>query len=172
MNHAERLKKAIADAAARLSMYRVGENEVHYPGDLYVCDDGIEGSVEWLHVRDCPDDNDLVLLVPVDDFPLEGCCDVNLDHCQQRPMVARCGAAVWVPKKGLLKVAQRVTRILDGVTEVSTMMAHMARGEIERETDVDDDPEYEHWMWQVLKGGRNISRQMYEGWEKKKGLYQ
>ena len=59
----------------------------------------VDAALEWLVVREHPDDPDLLLVAPADDFPLAGTPDVVLPHeLVGRPLTARCGEGLWLPR--------------------------------------------------------------------------
>lgn len=100
-NRTNRLRRAIADAARMLESdppRPPDRPQGPAPGDLYVFDVPVDGSVEWLVVRPHPDDPALVLLAPADDFPLAGCADVPLEpDFIDHPLTVRCGESAWLP---------------------------------------------------------------------------
>lgn len=146
------LKDAIAFAAKRLEERkekmdgRVGPT---IPGDLYVFDIEETLAVEWLVVRSHPDEPGLVLMVPVDDFPLVGPADIDLWPFEEinRLMIVRCGQAVWLP----IRCCEVKTDFIreEPLLAVRRMMAALARGKITTppaKTKVDADPAYHEWM--------------------------
>src|SRR5262245_60598791 len=102
----ERLRRAVADASRRLeyqSEHRHNRSACPIPGDLYVFETPVDAVIEWLVVRPHPDDSALLLLAPVDDFPLVGRSDVPLKpEFIDRPLTVRCGEAGWVPATACL----------------------------------------------------------------------
>src|SRR5262249_53895148 len=90
----ERLRRAVADASGRLEVHSRDQPTSlggPMPGSLYVFGTPVEAMVEWLVVRPHPDDSLLVLLAPVDDFPLVGPADLPLHpEFTDRPLVVRC----------------------------------------------------------------------------------
>src|ERR1700736_3402209 len=91
----ERLRRAIAEAAARLARSEgrlSGRTGPPAPGDLYVFPLEGDAAPEWLVVREHPADRDVLFLVPADGFPLAGTPDVELaEESGGRPLTARCG---------------------------------------------------------------------------------
>jgi hypothetical protein len=77
----ERLRRAAAAAVARLQKARdlsARRSGPPIPGDLYVFPVSESAALEWLVLRAHPDDPDLLLVIPCDDFPLAGTADVPL----------------------------------------------------------------------------------------------
>lgn len=155
------MKRAITIAAAEIaaaaeSLTRsagsiAADRALPSPGDFYVFDTGDEVGIEWLVVRAHPDDPDLILLAPIDDFPLAGTPDLVLPV--ERPMTVRCGQTDWFPKS-LFTQRLRVGTIPDDVIAlVKRRLADLARGRAITPTDpsVDFDPEYEDHMDNVEK---------------------
>jgi hypothetical protein len=123
------------------------------PGDLYVFDTGQEVAIEWLVVRAHPDDPDLILLAPVDDFPLAGTPDLVLPvERVGRPMTVRCGETDWFPR-ALFQPDLRVDTIPDDLLAlVRRRLADLARGRALPEAQaIDLDPEYEDWLAEVAQ---------------------
>jgi hypothetical protein len=123
------------------------------PGDLYRFHLGTDAAPEWLVVRTHPDDPQLLLAVPVDDFPLAGVPDIVLPpELLPRPLTARCGQGQWVPA-GHLVPPQRVGVVPAAVVQmVRRKVADLARGQVsasEEQQGTDLDPEYGAWMAQV-----------------------
>jgi hypothetical protein len=124
------------------------------PGDLYVFDTGQDVAIEWLVVRAHPDDPDLILLAPVDDFPLAGTPDLVLPvERVGRPMTVRCGETDWFPRS-LFTPDLRVDSIPDDLLAlVRRRLADLARGRAlePQAPTIDLDPEYEDWLAEVAQ---------------------
>jgi len=122
-------------------------------GDIYLFKSKRAGvGLEWLVVRSCFGDNDLVLLAPVDCFCLFGTPDLKFSiGLSKREMVVRCGETDWFPRF-FLKPANRVGAIgNDLITLVKKKLANLARAEFPQddneEFEFDDlDPNYGEWM--------------------------
>jgi hypothetical protein len=118
-------------------------------------------ALEWLVLRAHPDDPDLLLVLPCDDFPFAGTADVLLpaDPAEHR-LTARCGQGLWIPA-ALLDARRRIgSRPGDGLRPVRRKLADLARGRItgtEEQHAADADPEYEDWMG-VVEGARERLR--------------
>uniref|UniRef100_A0A7C4QQ30 Uncharacterized protein n=1 Tax=Schlesneria paludicola TaxID=360056 RepID=A0A7C4QQ30_9PLAN len=159
----EKLRTAIAAAAESLSrsLGRIAaDRPVPSPGDLYVFDVGRDDvGVEWLVVRVHPDDSEMYLVVPVDDFPLAGTPDLVLPEDRVgRPMIVRGGEADWFPRS-LFTPKFRVGALPDDVLLlVRKLMADLARGRVAAPADptVDGDPEYEDWLADVAQARENL----------------
>src|SRR5690242_17415698 len=97
-SRSELLRDAIAEASDSLRTVSpdvTSSDARGVAGHLYVFH--VEVALEWLMVREHPDDEMLALLVPCDDFPLVGSCDVRVPlDLIDRPLIARCGEAIWL----------------------------------------------------------------------------
>lgn len=153
----DRIRAAIAAAAESLPRSAgpvAADRALPSPGDLYVFDAGDEVGIEWLVVRAHPDDPELILLAPIDDFPLAGTPDLVLPaESVGRPMTVRCGETDWFPKS-LFTPRLRVGTISDDVVAmVKRRLADLARGRaLTPELPAADfDPEYEDQMAEVAQ---------------------
>ncbi len=153
---ADRIRMAIADAAEQLArppVQAVGR-DTPTPGDLYVFDAGEDVGLEWLVVRLHPDDPDLLLLAPADDFPLVGTPDVALPHeLIGRPLSVRCGETDWFPAS-LCTPRLRVGAVPEhALGLVCQRLADLARGRAipSGDASIDFDPEYEEWIGDVAR---------------------
>ncbi|MBI1918223.1 MAG: hypothetical protein HYS12_26320 [Planctomycetes bacterium] len=137
------------------------------PGDFYRfrLDTGTEP--EWLIVRAHPDDPQLLLVVPVDDFPLAGPPDEVLPPGPgDRPRVARCGQALWLPAGHLLPPLQAGTVPEEVVRLVRRKIAELARGQVvatAKQQLADHDPSYERWLAGVEQARRRLQARVDEG---------
>ena len=143
----ERMQAAIRRAmttvaAADLERDRIKDQPLG-PGDLCVwphTDPTV--LIEWLIVREHPDDPTVILTVPVDDCPLVGTVDVQLDD----RLVARCGESAWIPQDRF-RAEWRVRRVDPGdLAAVRSMLAGLARGKLPGGHGDELDPEYADWM--------------------------
>jgi hypothetical protein len=148
----DRIRTAIAAAAESLPRSAgsvAADRALPSPGDLYVFDAGNEVGIEWLVVRAHPDDPELILLAPIDDFPLAGTPDLVLPAERVgRLMIVRCGQTDWFPKS-LFTPRLRVGTIPDDVVAlVKRRLADLARGRAltSKVPAADFDPEYEDQM--------------------------
>lgn len=117
------------------------------PGDVYVLPCGVNITVEWFVVRVHPDDATLVLVVPLDDFPLIGSDDIDVTG--YRPTWrARCRFSVWIPRS-ICEPRLRTDCIPQELPKIRTRLADLARGRSSVATtsqqNVDDDIAYENW---------------------------
>lgn len=154
---ADRIRSAIKVAADNLNQTAAlvkGDHEGPSPGDLYVFDAGEEVGVEWLVVRSHPDDPELILLAPTDNFPLVGTPDLIVPlEIIGRPMAVRCGETDWFPNT-LFNPRLRVGTISgDAVALVKRRLAEFARGRplTSSATTSDLDPEYEDWIADIAQ---------------------
>jgi hypothetical protein len=161
----ERLQRAINDASRRLeSQPHHGQNLAPspVPGCLYVFNTGPAAAIEWLVVREHPDDPGLVLLAPADDFPLVGRSDVPLKpEFLERPLTVRCGESAWVPATACPEHLQVGTVPSEAVTLVRRKLAALARGSVPDEPGalrIDLDPEYATWLEQVALARQAIEQ--------------
>ena len=70
------------------------------PGDIMMLQSPRnEEAVRWIVVGPHVEDEDLVLCVPADVFPLIGTADVEVpDSAACGPLSLRCGASLWIPR--------------------------------------------------------------------------
>ncbi len=132
-------------------------------GKLYIFDLVTDRSIEWLVVRDLQDGESYVQVVPCDDTPLIGCCDVAVCHDRalegQAKMFARCGVSLWCGMSDLF--SHRMTAVGDVSSEelsnVRKRLAEIARGIIPVSTPDDDDLEYIELCGELDKLGLFLS---------------
>ncbi len=157
---ADRIRSAIAEAARKLAE-QAGPSIGHdtpVPGDLYVFEAGEYVGLEWLVVRFHPDDSSMLLLAPVDDFPLAGTPDLILpSDSVGRPLTVRCGETDWFPAslcESRLRVGAIPEKILGLVRQ---RLADFARGRSLGAGDpsIDLDPEYEEWIGEVAQASKD-----------------
>jgi hypothetical protein len=149
----ERLRQAVADAARKLALQPQRpaiQPSGPVPGDLYVFGTASDPGLEWLVVRSHPDDPDLALLAPADDFPLAGLADVTLPtELAGRPLTVRCGEAAWLPAAACPEHLRTGMVPDEAVRLVRQKLAALARGAQSAEsssTPADADPEYTAWL--------------------------
>lgn len=134
-------------------------------GRLLVCDLPTDVTVEWLEVRRDADAG--ILLVPTDDGPFCGACDVRLEVAdfqgiRQAYRFARCGVSVWVTPEDLGRCGPIEVGAVsaDELKEVRQVLADLARGRPMPDASADNDPEYWHLTAELerlgllLTGGR------------------
>ena len=130
-------------------------------GDLYVFDTkNDELGVEWVVVRDHPEDPSWVLVVPIDTFFLIGTPDIALPV--DEIMVARCGQSDWFPK-AMFDSHLRVGAISDVVLGlVKQRLADLARGRDINpvESSVDYDPEYENHIEEIERARQTLLKEV------------
>src|SRR5947208_4386093 len=136
-------------------------------GDLYLFRLDTEIEPAWLIVRAHPDDPQLLLVVPVDDFPLAGPPDEVLPPGREgRPQVARCGQALWLPAGHLLPPLWAGTVPEEIVRMVRRKIAELARGQVVATTEqelADHDPSYERWLAGVEQARRRLQARVDGG---------
>jgi hypothetical protein len=152
-NQINRLRQAVAKVAERMTRATARESARSgppSPGDLYVFDAGEEVALEWLVVRQHPDDSGILLLAPCDDFPLAGTTDVQIPReLVDRPLNVRCGEALWVPLHFCQSRLRTGSVPEEPLRLVRKRIADLARGRIEgseKDCQTDADPEYEDWL--------------------------
>jgi hypothetical protein len=146
----DRLQRAVKEAAEKLAREPFPADDPSRPptpGDLYVFHCATDAGLEWMIVREHPDEPDLLLAVPADDFPLVGTPDVVLPV--GRSLTARYGESAWLPKRAFVSRLRVGAVPPDALVLVRRKLADLARGRIsatddQREADID--PEYEEWM--------------------------
>lgn len=164
-NRMERLQNGIAEAIQRLE-FQPKRPDDHspspQPGDLYVFDTGVEGTVEWMVVRPHPDDAGIVLLAPADDFPLAGRPDVSLKpEFINRPLTVRCGETVWIAVTACPEHLHVGFVPDEAVTLVRQKLAALARGSLMDDRGaarVEADPEYRAWLSQIAIAREAVER--------------
>jgi hypothetical protein len=153
---ADRIRVAIAEAAEKMARQGVqpGGRDAPTPGELFVFEAGEDVGLEWLVVRFHPDDPNLLLLAPMDDFPLAGTPDLPLPHdLVGRPLTVRCGETDWFPA-GFCSPRLRAGAIPErALSLVRQRLADLARGRTTATGDgsVDFDAEYEEWIREVAR---------------------
>jgi hypothetical protein len=158
---ADRIRIAVAKAAAELAKQAglAAGRATPEPGDLYVFDAGEEIGLEWLVVRFHPEDPGMVLLAPVDDFPLAGTPDLILPwEAAGRPLTVRCSETDWFPA-GLCSSRLRVGSLPEQtLASVRQRLADFARGRTLATEDAssDFDPEYEEWIGEVARARTSL----------------
>jgi hypothetical protein len=164
-NRLDDLRRAVAEAAEALARETAhGGDQSASPsvGDLYVFDLAVDAAIEWLVVREHPDDPGLLLMVPADDFPLAGTPDVALPHdLIGRPFTLRCGEGLWLPRSLCLPRLRVGTVPDEGVRAIRRKLAELVRGQAVGSDDqrsVDVDPEYETWIDLVAQARELLQR--------------
>lgn len=152
----DRIRTAITTAAESLSRatQSVAVGHAPSPGDLYVLDAGQEIGIEWLVVRRHPDDPKLILLAPVDDFPLAGTPDLILpDDGAGRSMTVRCGETDWFPETLCIAQLHVGTISGEGLALVARRLADLVHGRrlTSEVPESDFDPEYEDRMAEIAR---------------------
>lgn len=130
------------------------------PGDLYVFDiKNDELAVEWVVVRDHPQNPNWVLVVPIDTFFLVGTPDLVLPD---EIWVARCGQSDWF-EKSMFDPTLRVGAISNDVLKlIKQRLADLARGRDINpvESSVDYDPEYEDHINEIEKARQALLKEV------------
>jgi hypothetical protein len=153
---ADRIRVAIAEAAEKMARQPVQltGRDTPSPGDLYVFDAGEDVGLEWLVVRFHPDDSGLLLLAPMDDFPLVGTPDLALPReLVGRPLTVRCGETDWFPAS-LCAPRLRAGAVPEpALVLVRQRLADLARGRpiTTEDESIDFDAEYEEWIGEVAR---------------------
>ncbi len=161
----ERLHQAIAETARDLELAAARAAQRTGPpaaGDLFVFDTGEDAALEWLVVREHPDDPRLLLLAPGDDFPFVGPPDVELPRdVVGRPLTIRCGEALWVPDRFCQPRLRTDSVPLEKLRLVRRKIADLARGrtdESKEQRQVSADPEYEDWLGLVARARERLQK--------------
>jgi hypothetical protein len=129
-------------------------------GDTFVMKTQVNLSLEWLVARFHPDNNDTVLVVPIDDAPFIGITDLALaSRPGETPRAVRIGEAVWVDTTYLIENGRRTgTLSPEALAHVSRVMADLASGKFEGiETPTDNDPEYRHLLEDVRRAANEVA---------------
>lgn len=159
----QRLYQEIAAAADRLDAAKAMEAELSQcteparVGDVYVLPSDTDVTLSWLVVNLYPDSEDLALVVPVDDAPFVGVCDIRFGSS---PDVARCGYSFWVVREEL-NPEQRVSAGLQMEAHFCrSVLAKLARGQTpthNAEQDAtENDPEYWEHCREVERVGNSL----------------
>lgn len=123
-------------------------------GNLYIFDTSPITAIEWVVVREHPDNKDIVLLCPIDTFPFAGSPDWRLNY----PNVARCGECIWVDKSICKILIGSINSVL--LHQIRRKIAELATGNCyssNEQKSIDFDCEYEDWMSLVRSAGVQIS---------------
>lgn len=133
-------------------------------GDLYVFPSKNKAVwLQWLVTR-VDNDNNLLLLAPLDDNLKIGTPDLKLTFdLSKLEMVVRCGETDWFPRF-FLKPANRVDSMQKNlVSLVQKHLADLAQVRFPEETEevgFDLDPDYEEWMRFVAKERLYLQKQV------------
>jgi hypothetical protein len=163
--HRIKLQQAVAEAARNLqsAMARASERTgPPAPGDLFVFDTGEEAALEWLVVREHPDDPTLLLLAPGDDFPLSGPPDVALSReLVGQTLTIRCGESLWVPLHFCQQRLRTGSVPVGALRLVRRKISELARGraeETEEQRQTEVDPEYQGWLALVARAREHFQQ--------------
>jgi len=118
------------------------------PGDVYVF--GQKSDIQWMVIRYHPDDPNLILLAPVDGFPLAGTPDLTLQVKRVGgPLTVRCGQTEWI-HRDVVKQANLIDYIPEKFrVTVQRRLADLARGRDIEPQAIDFDHQYENWLLKV-----------------------
>lgn len=148
--NSENIRQAFEAALARRR--RVGEELARMPdeprpGDVYRSPAAGAADFEWVVLRSHPDDPHLLCVVPADDNPLAGRCDVVVPRdAACGPLTLRCGYGLWIHALRLpraLRTGWVEHRFVHAARE---LLGKMVRGRLEVSAsrhEVEADPEYE-----------------------------
>lgn len=142
MNH--KLATAIKEAADKLAQQKPPTADPVAIGDEFVLPVKTDITLSWLVVNFHPDDKSLALVVPTDDAPFFGVCDVK----GEPPRIARTGFSEWTSVQSL-PIANRVDYgLTDWAKACRVVLAGLARGKPPQSTPEQEaceaDPNYEH----------------------------
>ena len=128
-------------------------------GELFVFKVTAPIGIFWLAVRFHPDDPNLVLLVPADDFFMFGGNDlVVMPPIEGMPLTVRCGHSIWIPVETThwIPCKQKVSE--ETLKEVKFKIAHLARG-IAVENEDDNDPNYQSHLKEIAQSCAEVQKQ-------------
>ena len=154
---AETLEVAERHAGRRRELTAQGERPPAL-GDVYVLEATRDYPVHWVLVAHDPADPGLLLAVPADGNFLVGSADVALpEGAAVGALTIRCRFGVWIADAHL-HPRERVGVLEDRVVS----QAHQKWGDLGNrgvvgtvlEREVDDDPEYQEWVEDVLRPAR------------------
>jgi len=125
------------------------------PGDVFVFQETADYPVDWAVVDCHPEDAQRLRVMPLDDYPQVGSCDVGLRlGTTGRVANARCDFSIWLDasvfeselRTGILteKNLDHIRRKREQI-ESGTVVASIA------EEEVDGDPEYTRWKERTLR---------------------
>lgn len=114
-------------------------------GDVYIFSPAEKDDMMlfWIIVNQV--DNDLFTVIPLDDFPFLGSCDISIELLDLK---ARCGRGLFLSGE-YLKTQTLIDFVPDQVPPIKRELAALARGQTvstEEQTCTNADPEYEEWM--------------------------
>lgn len=152
----QQLRQKTGEAAARQAAVRrelaQRGTEPPRPGDVYVLRETADFPVEWA-VLEGGGDAGRLRLVPADANPQAGTSDLSVAAADGGPLTLRCAFATWRPAADLAS-AQRVRQLPPSVVAAARRLCEaVAAGEAEGSLlaqEVDDDPEYEEWLGEVV----------------------
>jgi hypothetical protein len=162
----EELKKLIAEKAKRMAEREpekqriLARTDPAQVGDVYILLFQDDIYVEWVVVRPHPDDNEYLLIVPIDDFPFMGMCDIRLFGYEDTDaMVARCNHSHWIPRSWLSggkRVEELPSEFVKKIRQTLAKMARLLELDPLTEDDVTDDPDYMDWEDDLEQHFRDI----------------
>ncbi len=161
-NHAEQQRRQTAEAAAR---FLQKENEVQRStqpptlGDIFLFRETASYGVEWLVVEAALQNEERLLVVPVDDNALIGSRDVETWDGVGSPLSIRCDFGVWLGLEAFdleMRTGSVPSEVLGEVQQKRAAISAEAVEGTVLEEETDDDPAYEEWMAEVLGPAREV----------------
>ena len=127
-------------------------------GDLYLFEAQSDPFVQWVLVAQDPADSKRFLAIPADAHFLVGSGDVSLpDQASLGALTLRCRFGVWIDASQL-KPEQRIGVLASSfATQARQRWFELGQDEVRctvLEREVDDDPEYQDWVKDVLQPAR------------------
>ncbi len=92
--------KAAREKGQKLAALMASRSERVQPGDIMMLrSPENEEAIQWIVLGSHVEDEDLLLCVPADVFPLVGTADVEVpDSAACGSLSLRCGASLWIPR--------------------------------------------------------------------------
>ncbi len=122
------------------------------PGDLFSLDLSM---MDWLFLRENPDDPNLWAIIPVDDwFPWIGTPDVTVGQWN-----VRCGQGMWIHRSLLSSDLRHDRMPQEALQAVKRKMIELVFGTgLVSQPTVDCDPEYESFIEGIEEEGRELEQ--------------
>ena len=149
-----RAAEAIENHQEHRSSVQSGSEETT-PGNVYVFPVQMELALRFAAILSHPDDEQLLFLVPADDFSWVGPTDIAIREHPLGPMVLRCNHGIWLAADDTEQ--GRLVGKLDPqmVEDTAQMLSDMVTGELSATSEqlqTEQLAEYDEWVAMVEQG--------------------